>query len=98
MFLRCWHMTQGRDTLVERAYREYWSAKEALAALEASCKEIATTSSITTEAGYLMCSPSGLRLFETDYVKQQVVKYRAAKKRSEALRKRLMDLGESDPG
>jgi hypothetical protein len=35
-------MTHEQDTLVERAYRQYWSAKKALAALKASCKEIAT--------------------------------------------------------
>ena len=90
-------MTKEQDTPVERAYREYWTAKEAFAALEASCKEIATTSSITTEEGYLMYSPSGLRLLETDYVNKQVAKYHAAKARKEALRKCLIDLGEPDP-
>jgi len=90
-------MTQEQDTLVERIYREYWSAKKALDALEASCEEIATTSSITTKEGYLMYSPSGLRLLETDYVKGQVAKYRAAKKRTEALRRRLIALGQPDP-
>ena len=89
-------MTQ-QDPLVKRAYEEYRSAKEALVALEASCKEIATTSSITTEEGYLMYSSSGLRLLETDYVKKQVARYRAAKERKEELRKRLMDLGEPNP-
>jgi hypothetical protein len=90
-------MTKEQDTVVERAYREYRSAKEALAAQEASCKEIATTSSITSELGYLMYSLSGLRLLATDYVKEQVAKYQAAKERKEALRKRLIDLGEPDP-
>jgi hypothetical protein len=91
-------MTQDeRNTVVERAYREYWDAKEALAALEASCSEIATTSSITTEEGYLMFSPSGLRLLGTDYVKELVAQYHAAKEHKEALRKGLIELGEPDP-
>jgi hypothetical protein len=90
-------MTHEHDALVEGVYRQYWSAKKAFAALEASCKEIATTPSITTREGYLMYSRSGPRLLETDYVKEQVAKYRAAKERKEALRKRLIDLGEADP-
>jgi hypothetical protein len=91
-------MTQDEeDTVVERAYREYWSANKALAALEASCTEIATTSSITTEEGYLMYSPSGFRLRNTDYVSEQIALYQAAKQHKEALRKRLIDLGEPDP-
>ena len=92
-------MTQDeRNTVVERAYREYWDAKEALAALEASCSEIATTSSITTEEGYLMYSPSGLRLLDTDHVREQVSQYHSKKQHKEALRKTLIDLGEPDPG
>jgi hypothetical protein len=85
------------DTLVERAYREYGNAKGILAALEASCAEIATTSSVTTKDGYLMYSPSGLRVFDTDYVREQVAQYHAAKQNKEALRKRLIELGEPDP-
>jgi hypothetical protein len=92
-------MTQDeRDTIVERAYRDYWEAKEALAAFEASCAEIAKTSSITTEEGYLMYSPSGFRLLKTDYVKEQVAQYHAVKERKEVVRKLLVGLGEPDPG
>jgi hypothetical protein len=91
-------MTHQHDVLVDRVYRQYWSAKQAFAALEASCTEIATTSSITTKEGYLMYSRSGPRLLETDYVKAQVAQYRAARERKEVLRKRLIDLGEADPG
>jgi hypothetical protein len=86
-----------RGTIVERAYREYWSAKKTLAALEASCAEISTTSSMTTEEGYLMYSPSGLRLLDTDYVREQVAQYHAAKQHNEATRKQLIALGEPDP-
>jgi hypothetical protein len=91
-------MTQDeRDTIVEKVYREYWDAREALAALQASLKEIAATSSITTEEGYLMYSPSGLRLLDTNYVREQVAQYQAEKRHKEALRRRLTDLGEPDP-
>jgi hypothetical protein len=91
-------MTQDeRGTVVERVYREYWSAKKTLAALEASCAEISTTSSLTTEEGYLMYSPSGLRLLDTNYVREQVAQYHAAKQHKEALRKQLINLGEPDP-
>ena len=86
-----------RGTVVERTYREYWSAKNTLAALEASCAEISTTSSISTEEGYLMYSASGLRLLDTDYVREQVAQYHAAKQHKEALRKQLINLGEPDP-
>ena len=86
-----------RGTVVERAYREYSSAKKILAALEATCAEISTTSSFTTEEGYVMYSSSGLRLLETDYVREQVAQYHAAKQHKEALRKQLINLGEPDP-
>jgi hypothetical protein len=91
-------MTQNeQDTVVEKVYRDYWGAKEALAALEASLAEIAATSSITSDEGYLMFSPSGVRLLDTDYVREQVAQYHAAKHHKEAHRKRLIDLGEPDP-
>jgi hypothetical protein len=86
-----------RKTIVEKTYLEYWTAKQAMAALEASCEEIATTSSVTTEEGYWMCSHGVARMYHTDYVKQQVAQYRAAQQHKEALRKRLVELGEPDP-
>jgi hypothetical protein len=93
-------MTQDdeHDAVVQRAYKEYWRAKEVLATLETACAEISTSSSITSEEGYLMYSPSGVRLLETDYVREQVAQYRAARKHKEVLRKRLIDLGQPDPG
>jgi len=86
-----------RDTVVARVYREFWDAKETLAALQAILVEITATSSITTDEGYLMYSLSGLRLLDTHYVREQVAQYQAARERKDALRKRLMDLGEPDP-
>jgi hypothetical protein len=86
-----------RDTAVEKLYREYWHAKESLTALEASLEEIAATSSITTEEAYVMYSPSGLRLLNTDYVREQVTRYHAKKQEKEGIRKRLIELGEPDP-
>jgi hypothetical protein len=90
-------MTRDEQDTIERLYREYWGAKGTLAALETSLSEIAATSSITTDEGYLMYSLSGFRLHGTDYVKEQVARYHAAKQHKEALRKRLIDLGEPDP-
>jgi hypothetical protein len=90
-------MTQDEHDTVGRVYREYSGAKEALAALETSLSEIASTSSITTDEGYLMYSLSGFRLHATDYVREQVARYHAAKQHKEDLRKRLIDLGEPDP-
>ena len=86
-----------RKTIVEKTYLEYWAAKQAMAALEASCEEIATTSSVTTEEGYWMYSHAVARLYDTDYVKEQVAQYHAAKQHKEALRRRLIELGEPDP-
>ena len=92
-------MTQNeQDTVVEKVYTDYWGAKEVLAALEASLAEIAATSSITSDEGYLMYSLSGVRLLDTDYVREQVAQYHAAKLHKESHRKRLIDLGEPDPG
>jgi hypothetical protein len=90
-------MTQDKQDTVGRLYREYWGAKEALDALESSLSEIAATSSITTDEGYLMYSLSGVRLHNTDFVKEQVARYQAAKQHKNALRKRLIDLGQPDP-
>jgi hypothetical protein len=91
-------MTQDeQDSVAKRLYREYWDAKNALVALEKSLAEIAATSSITTEEGYLMYSTSGLRLVDTDHVREQVDQYHAEKQHKETLRKRLIDLGELDP-
>jgi hypothetical protein len=90
-------MTQEQDTAVEKIYRDYWGAKEALAVLEASLAEITATSSITSDEGYVMFSTSGVRLLDTDYVREQVAQYHAAKHNKEAIRKRLIDLGEPDP-
>jgi hypothetical protein len=87
-----------RDTAVEKLYREYRGAMESLAGLQASLEEITATSSITTEEGYLMYSSSGLRLLDTDYVREQVSQYHSKKQHKEALRKTLIDLGEPDPG
>jgi hypothetical protein len=86
-----------QDPVVERLYRDYWAAKEALAALEASLEEIAGMSSITADEGYFMYSLSGFRLHETNYVRERVAQYHAARGHKEALRKRLIDLGEPDP-
>jgi len=44
-----------------------------------------------------MFSPSGFRLLGTDYVKELVAQYHAAKEHKEALRKGLIELGEPDP-
>jgi len=90
-------MTQERDTVVKRAYRQFWDANEALHALEAACVEISVSSSITTEEGYLIFAPSGIRLLDTEYVTTLVVEYHAARRLKGALRKRLTDLGEPDP-
>jgi len=73
-------------------------AREALNALEAACVEISESSSITNDEGYLILSPSGVRLHDTDYVRELVARYHAAKHNKEAIRKRLIDLGEPDPG
>jgi hypothetical protein len=91
-------MGDERDAVVKRVLREYWGTKEALAALEASLEEIATSSSMTTEDGYLMYSPLGVRLLDTGYVREQVRRYHAEKEHMETIRKRLIDLGELDPG
>jgi len=88
---------EDRGAVLNRAYREYWDAKEALDVLEAACVEISKSSSITSDEGYLMLSPSGVRLLETDYVRELVTQYHAARRNKEALRKRLMELGEPDP-
>ena len=91
-------MTQNeQDTVVEKVYRDYWGAKEALAVLEAALAEISETSSITSDEGYLMFSLSGVRVLDTEYVNEKVAQYHAAKRNKEALRKRLIDLGEPDP-
>ena len=86
-----------QDAVVDKVYREYWCARDALAVLEAALAQITATSSITTEEGYLMYSPSGLRLLDTDYVSEQVAQYHAEKQHKEGLRQRLIDLGEPDP-
>ena len=90
-------MTQEQDALVERVYREFWDAKESLDSLEAACVEISESSSITTDEGCLMLAPSGVRLLDTEYVREVVARYHAARQHKDALRKRLMDLGEPDP-
>jgi hypothetical protein len=87
-----------RDPVIEKVYREYWAAKEALAALETSLEEIAGMSSIKTDEGYFMYSLSGFRLLETNYVPKRVAQYHVAKRAKEALRRSLIDLGEPDPG
>jgi hypothetical protein len=97
VFLPWKPMTQDERDTVKMVYREYAAAKEALAALETSLTEIAATSSITTDEGYLMYSPSGLRLHATDFVSEQVARYHTAKQYKEVLRKRLIELGEPDP-
>jgi hypothetical protein len=97
VFLPWKAMTQDEQDTVDTVYTEYLGAKKALAALEASLSQIAATSSITTDEGYLMYSLSGFRLRDTDYVTEQVARYHAAKQHKEALRKRLIDLGEPDP-
>jgi hypothetical protein len=87
----------AQNTVVESAYREWRGAKEDLAALRASLIEITATSSVTTDEGDLIYSVSGLRLLDTDHARGQVARYQAARQYREALRKRLMDLGEPDP-
>jgi hypothetical protein len=86
-----------QDTPIERLYRQYRVAKKSLAALQASLEEIVETHSITTGDGYVMYAPSGRRLLDTNYVKDQVVQYQVTKQRKEKLRKRLIELGEPDP-
>jgi hypothetical protein len=88
---------KNRDKVVKRAYREFWEAKEALAALEAAIEELSQSSSITTDEGFLMRAPSGVRLLNTNYPSEVVAQYRAAERSKEALRKRIIDLGEPDP-
>jgi hypothetical protein len=88
---------EGWDEVVRRAYREFRDAKQTLADLQASLAEIAATDSITTDEGYLMYSIAGYSLRDTDYVRKQVEQYRAARDQKEALRKRLIELGEPDP-
>ena len=88
---------EDRNEVVKRAYGEFWKAKEALAALDATIEELSKSPSITTDEGYLMLAPSGVRLFNTDYPREVATQYRAAKRRKETLRKRLVDLGEPDP-
>jgi hypothetical protein len=81
-------------------YGRFWviaEAKEALDALQSACLEISKSSSIMTEEGHLILAPSGVRLLKTDYVREVIAKYRAARQHKDALRKRLMDLGEPDP-
>jgi hypothetical protein len=95
---QCRHMVQeSRNEAVKRAYIEFWQAKEALAVLEAAIEELSKSSAITTDEGFLMLAPSGVRLLNTDYAIELVAQYRAAKRRKEALRKRIIDLGEPDP-
>jgi hypothetical protein len=86
-----------QDTPIERVYRQYRVAKKSLATLQASLEEIVETHSITTDEGYMMCSPSGRRLLDTNYVSDQVAKYQATKRRMEDLKRRLIELGEPDP-
>jgi hypothetical protein len=86
-----------RKTIVENAYLEYWAAKKTLAALETSCEAIATTSSLTTPEGYWMYSKTVARLYDAGYVKEQVAQYHLAQRNNEALRRRLIELGEPDP-
>jgi hypothetical protein len=86
-----------RKTIVENAYLEYWTAKKAMADLETSCEAIATTSSLTTPDGYWMYSRTVARLYDTGYVKEQVAQYHLAQRNKEALRRRLIELGEPDP-
>lgn len=93
-----WPMIQdAQNAVLGSAYKEFWGAKEDLATLQASLIEITATSSITTDEGYLMYSLSGLRLLDTDYARDQAAQYHAARQHRDALRKRLMDLGEPDP-
>jgi hypothetical protein len=87
-----------RDPTIESLSREYRAAKKSLAALQASLEEIVATPSITTKEGYLMCSPSGRRLLDANYVREQVAQYQAKKQHKGALRKRLIERGEPDPG
>jgi len=86
-----------RDDVVRKASREFWDAKEALGVLEAAIEELSKSSSITTDEGYLMLSPSGIRLLDTYYAIEVVAQYRAAKQMKERLRKHIIELGEPDP-
>jgi hypothetical protein len=87
-----------QHAVVQRLRSQYQEAKETLAALLASIVEIAQSSSITIKEGCLMYSEAGLRLLDINYAIQQVAQYRAARERKEALRKRLIELGDPDPG
>jgi elongation factor P--beta-lysine ligase len=86
-----------RHAVVRRLRSQYQEVKETLAALLASIVEITQSSSITIKEGFLMYSPTGPRLLDTNYVREQVAQYRAARERKEVLRKRLMELGDPDP-
>jgi hypothetical protein len=90
-------LRKNTDEVVKNAYTEFWKAKEALAALEASIEELSNSSSITTDEGFLMLAPSGVRLLNTDYAIEVVAQYRAVRQDRDTLRKRLIDLGEPDP-
>jgi hypothetical protein len=90
-------MTREHDGVIKKTYKEFCEAKEALHALEAACVEISESSSITTEEGYLILAPSGVRLLDTEYVREVVAGYRAARQLKDTLSKRLMDLGEPHP-
>jgi hypothetical protein len=76
----------AQNAVVGSAYREYWGVKEDLAALQAALIEIAATSPITTDEGYLMYSLSGLRSLDTNCARQQVAQYHAARQHRDALK------------
>lgn len=96
---QCNIMSQDdQHAVVQRLRSQDQEAKETLAALLASIVEIAQSSSITIKEGCLMYSEAGLRLLDTNYAIEQVAQYRAARERKEALRKRLIELGDPDPG
>jgi hypothetical protein len=86
-----------RQAVVWRLRRQYQEAKEALAALLACIVEITESSSIKIKEGFLMYSPTGPRLLPTNYVRDRLTQYFAARERTEVLRKRLMELGDPDP-
>ena len=86
-----------RDPTIERLYKEYRAAKRSLAALQTSLEEIVATPSKTTDEGYLMYSPSGRRMLDTNYVRDRVAEYQEIKQQKEILRKRLIEQGEPDP-
>jgi hypothetical protein len=87
-----------QHAVLRRLHSQYQEATETLAVLAASIAEITQSSSITTKDQFVMYSATGARLLGINYVREQVNQYKAARERKKALEKRLMELGDPDPG